>query len=434
VALRDVEATLAPELNTVVQLSWTSDQPGRSWAEYRVDGGALAQASSVSAYGQEHRVDLMGLRSFAEVDFEVFTEGSDFISSEQGAIVTGGIPSGIPEVEVSQLQPELVSPDRFLLVAMVGLEDWVLVLDRAGEVVWYLGMHEDWSDRRLMNACFTVDGQGLLYGVNGFHAGTAEGRAVWVDPLAVVLDSITIGVAHHGVEELPDGSIAVLQGDTRAWYDPDRGQEVQVTGDALTVYAPDGGSETLFSTWDWREPEVHDRFYDAVDGVGDWTHGNGVSYDPGSESYLLSLGFVDTVLQVSAERGEPMREFGPLGYPVEQGQPFEFQHGPHWTDDGGLLMSSTIPGSHGVMAIEYEVDDDRQQLSERWSYGADQGFDSSAGGQAIRLSNGNTLLNTGYSGLLIEVTPGGEPVWEMSAALGAVFASVVFFDAFPVGG
>ena len=49
-----------------------------------------------------------------------------------------------------------------------------------------------------------------------------------------------------------------------------------------------------------------------------------------------------------------------------------------------------------------------------WSWRGNPDFYEGAVGDADRLPNGNTFMTAGRSGRLIEVTPGGKIVWELS--------------------
>ena len=62
-----------------------------------------------------------------------------------------------------------------------------------------------------------------------------------------------------------------------------------------------------------------------------------------------------------------------------------------------------------------------------WSDTEEQGGVSRLG-QARRLKNGNTLITYGGGGVVREVTPEGEPVWELSTPLGTWLGNVSWVD------
>ena len=435
--ISDLEAVLSPDVGLVVELSWDSPSSGDAWVEFGTTEDRSRSTPVTRDDSTHHTALLLGLPPLTTVYYEVFTDEGDGVVSKQGEIVTDGLPPGLPELTPKLHTEHGVSAEPYLLAAVLGAESFVLVLDRSGEVLWYRAVAAANHRKQPVKVAFDEFSSGLVVG-NFFmdflslatEDSPASSDGLFFDMGGELVDMWDLGVAHHDLVQLPDGSMATLGVDVRDWYDPDRDEQVAVMGDVLLLVEPDGERTELFNVWDWSEPWVHDRFYQMSEEYADWTHGNGLSYDPASDCFLLSLGLVDTILEISRTTGEVLREFGPEGYAVQDGMGFVYQHGPHWTEQGTLLMSSGVGSESRVMAIEYEVDDDAGVLEQVWSYGEDEGFNSIAGGQALRMDNGNTLINTGYLGLLIEVSPEGQPVWELTSSMGHVFTSVSFFEDF----
>ncbi len=436
VGIDSLEAALSTEVNTVVELSWHSQLAGGSWVEFGLSE-ALGRSTPLQEHdGFEHRAQLVGLPPNSTVYFEVHTDTGDRLLSARGEVTTAGLPAGLPDLDPLLHDPSAVSPEPYLLMSLLGAESWVVVADRQGEVLWYRSIPKTGERTLPTSVAFDQATGGVLVGrffMDFTELATAaeiqHSEALRFDLAGREIAAYDLGVAHHALVQLPDGSFATLGIDRRPWFDEERGEQVQVVGDTLVVVQPDGSRREIFSTWSWDEPVVHDRFYQVCDQAGDWTHGNGLVYDRDRDSFLMSLGLMDTVLEIDRE-GTVLREFGKHGWAVEEGMPFVYQHDPHWTADDTLPMSSSVGEQSRLMAIEYEVDESQGALRELWSYGEHEGFASIAGGQALRMGNGDTLLNTGYGGLLVEVSPEGEPVWEMITSMGHVFASVSFFDDF----
>jgi hypothetical protein len=425
-----LEADLLSGVNTVVELSWTSDSEGVSWVEFGLDEQREGATPTSEFSDVNHSVLLLGLPAFSTVHYEVFTQTEEALYSQQGQIETGGLPAGLPDFHNVVHDASAVSPERWLLSLVLGSENYLVVLDRAGQVVWYQELSEEWDEHLVMCLDFVMEGRGLVYGVFSGEPRANPSFALYTGWDGVERGRRMLESAHHDLAEHPDGSIATIRSRWETWVDPATDQEVQVAGDALVSIAPDGTTRKLFDAFEWAEITAHDRFYHPGNDTADWTHANAVRYVPDSDTYLMSMGNLDTVVEISASTGALLREFGPGGYAVGQGTPFVFQHDPHWTEAGTLLMSSSIGDSDRLMAIEYAVNEEQGTLEEVWSYGKDQDFSSVASGHAVRMGNGNTLLNTGYNGVLVEVSPEGEPVWELSSTMGGVFLSVVAFDDF----
>ena len=425
----DLEATLSPEVTTVVKLSWTSELPGHSWVEYGLDEQRLSTTPTSQETDLDHTQMLFGLPAFSTVHYEVFTEADGILQSQQGQIETGGLPGALPDFEVSIFDREAMSPEPWVASVILGLEDFLIVLDRQGQVVWYSALNDEFGSHMVMSLDITPDRRTAVFGAFS-ETRDIPSHAIFIGWDGEEHGRHLLGAAHHDLAQHPSGVIATLRSDRRIWRDPATNEDVEVAGDTLVEIAPTGEVVQLFNAWDWAEPFVHDNFYHADAVTADWTHANAVNYYADTDTYLMSLANLNTILEISASSGEILREFGPDSYTVIQGSTFAFQHDPHWTEAGTLLMSSNVPDDGRLMAIEYRVDDESKTLEEVWAFGAEEDYISVAGGQAIRMSNGNTTLNTGYNGMLVEAAPNGEPVWELASSIGGVFISAMFFDDF----
>ncbi len=441
VGVSDLEASLAPEVSTVVELSWTTELSGDSWVEYGAEGGPVHSTPLFPNQDAHHSATLYGMPPLTLVHYEVFTQAEGGLLTASGDIETGGAPSGLPEFKVLIYDVASMSSEPHVLATVAGAETYLVVLDRLGRVLWYRALRHEHPSLVPLSLGFDLEGRGLFAGA--FFQGLPEpqedferpiSQALTYDLQGELLDATELPGAHHDLVQLPDGGLATILYDPRAWVDPEQGKEVLVSGDALVEITPAGEAEALFSTWDWAEPVVHESFYMGSDKSGDWTHANGLSYNPASNSYLLSLGNMDTVLEIDAGSGELLRQFGGVGgYQVEDEEPFRYQHDAHWSDEGTLLLTTSLPHEDRVMAVEYQVDDTTGTLRELWEFGRYEGFHSIAGGTVRRLENGNTVLNTGYGGQVVEVDPSGAPVWELAVSMGGAFMDIAFFHDFYEG-
>ncbi len=435
--IQDLEASLSTEVSTVVELSWRTEDPGYAWVEFGLDEQRQRSTPIVEGTDGQHSAQLLGLPALSTVYYEVITETDRTVHRQQGELATGGHPAGLPDLIATTHDEAALSPEPYLLMGLVGAESFVVMVDRSGEVLWCLPAPQAEDGVVPTTAAWDPQGPGLLVGeflVDSLalvsEPEPTHSQAVYLDLGGTERDRTDLGVAHHDLVQLPDGTLATIGADVRDWVDPEQDDQIRVLGDAIVLIPPQGEAEVIFSTWDWAEPEAHARFYEIGPSYGDWTHGNGLAYHADRDSFLLSLGMLDTVLEVSRSTGEVLREFGPGGWAVQDGLAFTFQHDPHWTEEGTLLMSSLVGHDSRVMAVEYQPDEEVEALSYVWSYGANEEYTSVAGGEAIRTANGNTLLNTGYHGLLVEVTPEREPVWELSSSMGHVMVSVSPFEDF----
>jgi hypothetical protein len=104
---------------------------------------------------------------------------------------------------------------------------------------------------------------------------------------------------------------------------------------------------------------------------------------------------------------------------------FAYQHDPHWTDAGTLMVSTHAPcqgapgcdenfGQDGIQrASEYTVDDATHTLHLVSSYVSTDRWATQCG-EAFGLANGDLIQGYGQDGAVREVTPDGAIVWEVA--------------------
>jgi hypothetical protein len=143
---------------------------------------------------------------------------------------------------------------------------------------------------------------------------------------------------------------------------------------------------------------------------------------------LVSLPYENLVAEIDRESGDTIGVYGssagawdfapPLEAPPDEWV-FGFPHFPNVTALGTLMISSHMPGYESYDApptayqhafIEFEIDRERQLLRELWRY-TDGPEWATSRGMAMRLANGNTLVNYGTGGVIREVTPDKETVF-----------------------
>ncbi len=436
-----VEVTVKEEVTTVVELSWATQDPGISWVEYGVASRFEHSTPSTHDESLAHVHTLLGLPPYQEVLYRAVTlvDGEELIVD--GSVSTGGLPPELPELRVSAHQPELASPGPYLMGTMLGYAGGIFTIDREGRWLWYR-LSPEATDP--VEIAMDRSGPGFIY--NRFEVDHQEDGGVLrhISFDGQVEEELTTPMAHHAFAQLDDGSLAWLTIDVRSWWDEDLGQEVDVAGDAVVLQTPGGEQRTIFSTWDWVEPEKHGLWLDAFYPQGaDWTHGNGLHYDDERDVLLLSLRNLNTVLELALDKRKdqalPLRQFGLEGearfvdsdglYEIAMGEEtFHMQHDPTFTADGTLLLTNIAEARTQVS--EYRLDEPTLTMDEIRRYGQEENLAGAVMGMARDLPNGNWLLSFGTSGLVQEVTPAGELAWELRAPAGCALGDVLLFDDF----
>lgn len=432
----EVSAGLHEEIPTVVVVEWTTEEPGLSWVEFGTTAETASQTATSAEPSTEHSFHLYGLPGLADVDFTAYTQTDEALLEGTGSIETGGLPSELTDFEVTVYEPDLVSAEDYLLVLTMGTHAALIAMDRSGEPVWYRDLEPQDEDAPLpmfSDVAFSKTNDHMLFNVYGTDLDDYEGSILEVGFDGAVYDEVPLEYGHHSFYQHEDGTIAYVAVDRRDWWSEEEGEYLDMLGDRIMEVAPDGTTTEIFSTWDWREPDAgYSSRGDYWEQGTDWTHGNGLEYDPETDRYYFSLGYVDAILEIDRDKGALVRDYcmDCEGWVTDTSTPFFFPHDPNITAEGDLLLFSASETSDESMAIEYVFEGDGAVLEESWSFGESTGNQSVAEGKVHRFGNGNTLIAWSTAGIVREVTRNGEVAWQMETDVGGGVLGALPFKGF----
>lgn len=313
----------------------------------------------------------------------------------------------------------------------------LVILDEEGELVWYYkadsriaGVH------RLRNGnlfyhhvnfrSIEMDLCGNI--INRFHA-TRRPWGPVENSIGIEADSL-----HHQPHEMPNGNFLALTANAQeienyytSEYDSDAPRKTQrVVGDNIVEFTPGGEIVWSWNTFDHLDvmricyhlmvPYWHTR---GFPNHLDWSHGNGVTYDPHDDSIMVSLRHQDAIIKIDKASKEivwilgdhtgwesPQKER--LLTPTHNLRWHYHGHNPRVTGknrfvmyDNGICRAMPFhapeapPAKCFARAVEYEVDPDKMTVTEVWVSSTDESNDrviSWAMGDAHHLLNGNMLV------------------------------------------
>jgi hypothetical protein len=175
--------------------------------------------------------------------------------------------------------------------------------------------------------------------------------------------------------------------------------------DVLVEATTDGKVVWEWSTWEHLDPET-DVMTEVQGTREEWTHANSVFEEPDG-NLLVSFRNISTVIRIERSSGKIVWKLGapPLGgqhapYRLENGNILMFDNGPHRLDH-------TFPYSRAI-----EVNSATKEIVWKYQEAREWNFFSPRISNAMRLPNGNTLINEGSFGRFFEVTREGDVVWE----------------------
>jgi hypothetical protein len=305
--------------------------------------------------------------------------------------------------------PERVHPG-YNLVTLPILRRAELV-DMKGEVVrsWTGAEAEHWE-----RAVLTRDGDLLVMVGEGPRESRRRGllRLTWDGALRWRREL----PVHHHVVERSDGSLVALTRQQR-WL-PGLAPQTRLMDNGVAVLSPEGEILDERSLHDMlaARPDLF-TFLPIESGpegpVPDFLHANFLHWmgrpaladrDPlyAPSNALITIRNQDTIAIFDFEKGELVWAWG-------QGELLR-PHDATVLDDGHILVFDNRLGE-GVSRI-VELDPLSREIVWEYPQGGAPGFYSGTRGTVQRLPNGNTLMGESNRGRALEVTPGGEIVWE----------------------
>ena len=406
----DARGTLCDEIRTVVEVSWEPVGGGEGWVEFGPTSAYGSVTPAVPDGQGESRALLLGNKPFQDVHWRVVT------SSETGSKAgpdhvteTEGIPAPLPDFE---LESSDGSFDGWVLGISWAEVAYATILDADADVVWY-------ADLPTATVSLSVDPvpdqPAIRYLQVGMDHALDQSVVVTRGMDGDELASVEVEQGHHSFVAHDDGSLAWLSIDVQE--DKDHGD---VVGDRVMQRDAAGEISQLYSTWDHfdYDPDttLETNFYPQ--GI-DWTHCNTISWAPDRDSYWLTMGGVDKLVEIDAGTGEPRTVVGTDGYSLEpQPDGYGAGFGPHaasWTPDGTLLVfdNNDTETEGASRVLEFELDDEAGVAREVWRYEGDEGMVVMVLGGADRLDDGTTFIQWGNTGHMRLVDADGHTTWSV---------------------
>ncbi|HAS12812.1 MAG TPA: hypothetical protein DCS55_20225 [Acidimicrobiaceae bacterium] len=448
------EVSLEPGHELVGRLVVEHDEPTAPVIE--VTGDERSFTIPVTGAATRHELPVAGLR--AEQDYVITVRDGD--EEVRLDLRTGRVPDDIPTLDIATAEVADMS-DGLTMFNLLGAEGddpgddpvagMLLIVDAAGEVVWYHRSNHPVGDARMLD-----DGT-ILHEYNDTGARRIDlfgrtleewGGDIITGPLLLdehgrqVIGDDTVEVAtdsmHHEVGMTDEGTLLALSTELRTYDDiptgtcdddADRGGTHELIVDVVVEYGSDGEVVAEYPLADHLDPvgdprdqnicgldfdDVFPNWLYRAQGhaeARDWTHANGAVVDPTGDNITVSVRHLDAILQIERATGDLVWRFGPGGdFAVEHPSDYpSYQHAPEWQDDGTLLLydngnrRASPPGAPEdapptSRAIQYRLDPDAGTAEVVWqrtsTVDGEPSFASFVG-DADRLENGNVLITDG---------------------------------------
>ena len=435
------------------EVSFMTNQPSTVTLEF-VEGDRSWSVDTKLPAATKHTVPILGMRADRKhvVTVVVNNSAGQTARSEPIEITTDPLPEDFPPIEIKVSQPDKMEPG-FTLVEPTYVpvddskrpNDWIIILDAEGEVVWYYKSPPGLADTQRLpngNFLFTAKNVGLyevdMMGnlVTHWYSNLAKEDQIFENSIHVDTDTI-----HHEVAVSKSGTIFAISTEVRSYEnyptsetDPDAPRATDnVIGDVIVEFDRSGKILREIKILDVIDPyrigygSLNGRYWQGLYGfVGgtprDWSHANGISFDADEKYALFSMRYQNAVLKLDLETNEidwimgDHTGWGPnwqskLLQPKGDVTWHADQHAPIFTPNGTLLlfdngMNRALPFNPKLpvdesrsRAAEYRIDEKNREVEEVWSYGdkpGDERYYAWRVGDADWMPNtGNVLINFG---------------------------------------
>ena len=375
-----VRTVSSPVISTVGIVEWVTSMP-------RIDS-AFIEFGKDTRYGlfapvdldtENYRTLLIGMQQRSTYHYRIVAKYDQKVCrSADHIITTEGQPTALGPVYVT-VNDAVGAPHGGYTVSSMIRAPYAFILDAEGEYVWWYNAPISTISRARMSA----DGKHMLIG-NLNLKNNGIGAIVKVTMDGLQKEMIRLPDRHHDFTVLPDdGTIAYIE------YE----QDGLGTCDRLVERGPDGETKIIYTI---REDFGHR----ATD--GEWCHTNAVNYDPGEDTYYLSILKLNAILKIDRTQGELLWVLGGQDSTFD-GPSWSHQHQHQLLDNGNILLFSNGEGgfddANHSLALEYALNG--TEAIEAWRY--DGGVGSSSLGDVQRLGNGNTLVTYSNAGIIHEV-------------------------------
>ena len=326
------------------------------------------------------------------------------------------VPADYPHVKIAAVSQTFRPDSGLIFINNWGGTPYIAILDYNGEPVFYRTMPANARD-------FKVQPNGML----SYRLADPYYRFYEMDSSYSVTREITAkngyGTDEHELQMLPNGNVLLIALDYRTVDMSARvlggKPSATIVGNHIQEISPEG--EVVFEWKCWDNFLITDAVHENLTAQSiDYVHMNAIAVDSDS-NILISSRHLSEVTKINRKTGQIMWRLGgahnQFTFLNDPDSGFSYQHdiralpnGHYTVMDNGNFHSP----SHS-RAVEYAIDTVAWTATLVWQYRHSPDPFTWWMGNALRLPNGNTLINWADGSLpkLTEVTPEGAKAMEL---------------------
>ncbi|WP_104385527.1 aryl-sulfate sulfotransferase [Sphingobacterium sp. HMA12] len=416
------------------------------YIEYWKEGDAAVQQTVRSGSALSHRFHLLTLEPNSRYKFRVVIDRAiPTKSNEQSFKTRPQSPWMVHDwIKADHPHDEKALGNGLVLLCYRGYPGYMAMVDGKGTIRWY------WQDEKLGVRLASLTPRGTILallapaskdefnkpnqpnkkstnasyylrsGRIGFVGGTV---LVEIDLTGKELTRIDLDkkgiVMHHDVQMDQQHNIVGIVRDFRI-DDRPRHPRDTLWGDAILTMDTKGNVLKKWSPWTKWDIQ-NDKKLDSL--KHDRFHFNTISFDRDS-NYLTSSPIENQVWKIDAKTGDILWKLGKDGdFKLKDNELFYFQHAPHITKTGELLLfdngdfspRDSTTANKQSRAIAFKLDQKNKTASMVYAAPIPKKQFTARMGSAYALDNGNLLQTSSKTGSVLITDKKGQVLWELNA-------------------
>jgi hypothetical protein len=398
-------------IGTVIRVRWRTDADVESHVAFETPTGTAFTSAET---GEVHEALLVGNHPRSDVSWRIVSSaGNSCDRTTQTEVGVAGLSRATLTGDAEAGPGWVVAP--IIMEERTGLG----ILDNTGTYIWAWAPEGDEKAASVFGAELALDGGSILFNT-GAQSDTLPGPIYRIALDGTFLDPILVNGAHTDFVQLPDGEIGVLAWDVRAVGNR------RFLGDTIVEVAADGTTHTVWSVWDNFTPDTAQTWtqgwYPGDPSVEDWSHVNGITYDPATDRYLVTASFNSSVLMIDRATGELDQMLVDGGGDWQSTEPLlSYPHSVDVVPDGVLVFNRGDLYATDSCSEATELDLSSDMATPTWEWAGESCLFVPFLGSAKRLSDGSTFVDWTTAGQVDRVTADGALAWRLNLDLGGGF-------------
>jgi len=412
--IRELKAAPLARYPSLIQVTWKTPTATSGTVRF---GLTTALEIAVTA----HKAVLRGVPASKTAHFRVEASAGGQCHSATGTAKTGPLPASLPLITLDTNLKGKASSGYRVFPVITQHKSWIVIVDTEGRPVWF---HQDTGS--VFRARLSLDRKAVL-ALRETGVWNKKGKILRLPLDGSAATETGFTNAHTDFVEYAPGKYAVLGRSFKSFSNGAR----KLMGETIVTVDEGGTPKVFWDVFDHITPDLNRNWdkgtYTPDPSVEAWAHLNYLGYDAANKAFMLTSRNLSAALAVSLSTGKTLWILGAgKEATISVGGDGSLVDHPHSAQKvaGGVLVFNNGSLSPGLCSNVTEVAIKGAKVSKAWTYKAPACYQVTFLGEALRLSNGNTLISWSSVGRLDEVSAAKKLVWSLHAALGSGFGYV----------